>query len=183
MPQTMQKMKFLATIFCLVSDNLQIEITYVPQISNSTGWLDYIELNAERELNFVGPQMLFTPESFTSEDRKYLINNVSTNQSIWDITNKNDVVQKEITFSNNQAQIFSKDDLCNEFIIFTNSNYLDPSFYGKIENQNLKEISHETEYIIITSKDFESHAYQISDLHSSEDNLLCSCCCRPYHLQ
>ena len=168
------KDEVFSNYFLSSSDNLQIELTYVPQISNSTGWLDYIELNAERELNFVGTQMLFRNcESFTSEDRKYLINNVSTNQSIWDITNKNDVVQKEITFSNNQAQIFSKDDLCNEFIIFTNSNYLDASFYGKIENQNLKEISHETEYIIITAKDFESHAYQISDLHSSEDNLVC----------
>ena len=72
-----------------------IELTYVPQIPNSTGWLDYIELNAERELNFVGTQMLFTNcKSIRSEDRKYLINNVSTNQSIWDITNKNDVVLK-----------------------------------------------------------------------------------------
>ena len=101
------KDEVFSNYFLSSSDNfLQIEITYVPQISNSTGWLDYIELNAERELNFVGTQMLFTNcESFTSEDRKYLINNVSTNQSIWDITNKNDVVQK-ITFSNNQAQIF-----------------------------------------------------------------------------
>ena len=151
------KDKVFSNYFLSNSDNLLIELTYVPLISNSTGWLDYIEINAERELNFVGTQMLFTNcESITLKDRKYLIKNVNTNQSIWDITNKNNVFQKEITFSNNQAQIFSKDDLCNEFIIFTNSNYLVPSFHGKIENQNLKEISNETEYIIITSKDFES---------------------------
>ena len=120
------------------SDNLQIELTYVPQISNSTGWLDYIELNAERELNFLSVLKCYLqivnllPQKIenTSSTTLAQINR-------WDITNKNDVVQKS-TFSNNQAQIFSKDDLCNEFIIFTNSNYLDPSFYGKIENQNLK---------------------------------------------
>ena len=160
--------------FLSSSDNLQIDLTYVPQTSNSTGWLDYIEINTERELNFVGPQMLFTNcEGDNAKDIKYVIDNVSLNQSIWDITNKTDVVQKEITFSNNQGLISSKDDLCNEFIIFTNSNYLTPIYLGKIENQNLKEIPNETEYIIITHKDFESQAYQISDLHSFEDNLVC----------
>ena len=35
MPQTMQKMKFLATIFVSSSDNLQIELTYVPKFSTN----------------------------------------------------------------------------------------------------------------------------------------------------
>ena len=70
---------------------MQIDLTYVPQISNSTGWLDYIEINTERELNFVGPQMLFTNcEGNNARDIKYVIDNVNLNQSIWDITNKTD---------------------------------------------------------------------------------------------
>ena len=151
------------------TDNFTITIDYNKSSSSSEGWLDYITLNAIRQLKLTGDQMLFRFYNSESISRiiEFDISNTGTNTKVWNTTNPN--TPSEIELSGGSIKVTILPGL-NEFIIFNQDNFLIPEIIGSVENQNLHAINHR-DMIIVTHPDFTSQAAEIAEIHQVQDDL------------
>ena len=153
-------------------DVINIELSYSRTTSNSTAWLDYISINAWRELKFTGSMMLFrNPECFSDEKKyRYEIADASKSLKVWDVTNPTEPKNLSLQFSSNVASFVTKGSDQNEFIAFDGSGYRTATFVSTVANQNLHS-KYDFDYLIITHPDFYSQSVRLKEIHSRIDDL------------
>lgn len=160
--------------FTSSNDNFTIKINYNKSSSSSEGWLDYITLNAERQLTMNSDQLIFryyNPDN-NSKIIQFKIENTDATTKVWNVTNPNqaqNLVLTPVSGSTVSIKVNAEPGL-NEFIAFNSTNFLIPELVGNIENQNLHGINHR-DMIIITHPDFISQANEIAQIHESNDRL------------
>jgi hypothetical protein len=126
--------------FTPTSNNIPVSISFTKAPNgNSKGWLDYIEVNAKRNLIMYGNQMSFRDLASVGLGNisQFDITSANSIYKIWEITYPLDV--SNVIFDDNGTMknfVFESDSL-REFIAFTNSNFLTPFYKGKVRNQNL----------------------------------------------
>src|SRR3989339_58558 len=156
------------------SNSIDLNIAYSPSDTSSTGWLDYITLNARRNLNFTGSQMKFrdTQSVGTGNVSRFTITDISSNIEIWDVTNKQEIYsqQEQTPVINGTFSFCVPTDSLKEFIAFDNSAYLTPQYIGTVPNQNLHGLPG-TNLLIITPQLFLNEATQLANHHISHDNI------------
>ena len=164
----------IANTSCVVfaplgSDSLTF--TFQSSDLNAEGWLNYIEVNAIRNLNFDQSPMSFRDSRRTGLGQ--ILKHVLTANSgikIWDVTSFNEI--KNQLYILNSPQIFfnAAADSLKEYIAFGGSNYFQPNFIGTVSNQNLHSIVQKN-MIIVSDKDFVNEAVSLAQYHQTVDNL------------
>jgi len=160
------------TTFLPVSDEIDIRINYQKNVSNSVGWLNYLELNAIRGLVFSGDQMSFRDPQSVSPGTiaEFTLGNAGQDVSIWHVSDPTDV-HKVVTVQSGNSQVFRiPQDTLQEFIAFNDKSYLPVRFVKKIANQNLHAES-ARDMIIITHPSFREQADRLAAFHSNHDGL------------
>ena len=154
------------------SDLVTINLSYSRTTSNSSAWLDYISVNAWRELKFTGNMMLFrNPECFSTEKKyRYEIGDASKSMQVWDVTEPTEPKNMKLQFSSNKASFVTLGSNNNEFIAFDGNNYNEVSFVSTVDNQNLHS-KYDFDYLIITHPDFYSQSERLKEIHSRIDDL------------
>lgn len=152
------------------ADNISIQVIY-PAAAGGTGWLDYIQLNARRALNFRGGQLSFRDKkTLDFPNSTFLVNNVESTTQIWDITNPIAPAKQNYELVNGQASFGTTTTDLKEFIAFnTNGNFFSPmplSEEKTIANQNLHAID-EADLVIIYPPAFEKAAQELADHRQS----------------
>ena len=138
---------------------------------NAQGWLDYVELNARRELSFIGPSMQFrdSKSSGLNNRTEFQVQSTEADLHIWDITAINDVVEMTISGSvSNGFKFLAETDSLKEFVIFTESGIKAPTKVGSVQNQDLHGLGN-VEYLVITHPSFRVYAEQLADMHEEID--------------
>ncbi|MEN9331598.1 MAG: hypothetical protein RLZZ94_688 [Bacteroidota bacterium] len=124
----------LSTSFVANNDNISLNYIYTPYNSSSTGWIDFIELNAIRRLINANSNMLFRDVDTINQNAitQYSINNI-TGEKIWDVTDVTNVSNQQYDLNNSTATFHSNTQLnsVKSYFIF-NDNYKTPSFVGNI---------------------------------------------------
>jgi hypothetical protein len=145
-----------------------ISVTVQKQTSDAVGWLNYVELNATRNLSFSGSQMIFRDTTSVGPGNisEYTISNASSNIRIWDITDPVDVKDQQYSLGSNNVQFRIATDTLREFVAFDGSSFLSPSLIGRIENQNLHALG-PSDLIIVTYPDFINEANRVASIHST----------------
>ena len=149
-----------------------INVTVSKSTANAVGWLNYIELNATRNLVFSSPQMTFRSYASVGSGNisQFTLSNVSSNVSLWDVTDPLNVKNQLYSLNNNNAVYSISTDSLKQFIAFDGLNFYSPNLIGKIANQNLHALG-QADLIIITYPDYISEAQQIASIHNLHDNL------------
>jgi hypothetical protein len=155
------------------NDNqLDVAIRYYSEDQNSKAWLDYIEINARRQLIYTGGQMIFRePDAAPSgQIVRFNVRNVNSPVRIWAITENHQ--PKNIAFQNiNDTLRFTLDDAGQrDFIIFDGTNFLVPAEVLPVANQNLHGID-QINMVIVAPALFAEQAQRIADLHKNADGL------------
>jgi hypothetical protein len=155
-----------------IPSSSDINVTISKITSGAVGWLNFIEINASRNLSLSGSQLLFRNASSvgTGNVSEFTIANVVAGCVIWEVTDPLDIKEQLYTISGNNAIFRQNTDSLREFIIFNGAGYKSPELIGKIENQNLH-ASGQKDMIIITYPDYSNEAYRIANIHSTVDNL------------
>lgn len=135
---------------------------------NAAAWLNYLEVNAQRNLVFTSGQMPFRHANSVGEQKTslFVFSDLNANAEIWDVSDISNIQRVTInnkTFSCNTKQL-------HEFIAFDNSQYLTPQAVGKIANQNLHAIV-APDMVIVAAPIFEEQANRLADFHRAADNL------------
>ncbi|MEE4197013.1 MAG: type IX secretion system sortase PorU [Bacteroidales bacterium] len=156
------------------NDNFSVDMSYNKPSASAKGWLDFITLNAQRELYLSNDQLNFryyNPEA-VNQTIEFRIENASSATKVWEVTAPTQVKNIETqTIASNIISI--KVDVepgLNEFVAFNTAKLYTPEAVGNVPNQNLHALGHH-DMIIVTHPDFISQAQSIADLHASQDGL------------
>jgi hypothetical protein len=135
---------------------LQFNVT--PGSSTSIGYLDYVEINYDRDLNAANDNLIFFSKDTTATIEYDLGGFTSSNIQVFDVTDyanvkivSNPVLQSGGDYSFQSAEIAGK---VSHYVAVGSGNYLTPSNAVSEPNSNLHDISTGAKFIIITSKDF-----------------------------
>ncbi len=140
--------------------------------SPSIGWLNFIELNARRNLSMTGNQMIFRDMNSVGAGKisQFTISNASSALQVWDVTDRINVKLQKDTLIGNNLQFILPTDSLREFLAFDGLNYLSPTAFGKVQNQNLHSMT-QADLIIVTNPLFLHQANTLANLHRTQDNL------------
>ena len=138
--------------------------------TTSDGYVDYISVNAWRDLKFVGPQMRFrNPEaSIINKVYEYRLSNANQQVQVWNVTNP---VEPKIVNGQLSGNVFSfkvMGNQLNEFYAFNGSSYSTAKMIGQVENQNLHGLR-DVDFLIVTYPDFMEAAERLMALHNRID--------------
>jgi len=139
--------------------------------SSAIGWLDYLELNADRYLTFAGSQMAFRNQySIGKGVSEFNMGNATTNITVWDVTNHTDVKKIDAALNGSNLTFKLNTDTLREFVAFDGSLYYSVVCAGKLQNQDLHGLG-QPDMIIISYPDYTGEATRIADLHRTNDNM------------
>lgn len=151
-----------------------------PNISanpNGLYYFDYAEVQYKENLNFNGTQMNFRDFSIPTGDfNKYgfSISNANAIEQVWDVadvTNATRRVNKNTGGNFNFGYIANNFDFNNEFVAFRADSAYQPTFLGKIENQDLSSLQN-IDYLIITAPEMVNQAQRLAQYHQTKSNFV-----------
>ncbi len=139
--------------------------------SSAIGWLDYVELNAERYLSFVSGQMPFrNHESVGKGITEFIVENSNNNVVVWDVTDYANVRKVDATHTDNNLSYRLNTDSLREFVAFDDNGFYSVSCTGKVQNQDLHGLG-VYNMIIISYPDLIDQAERLADFHRNNDGL------------
>ncbi|MCB9196687.1 MAG: hypothetical protein H6598_10730, partial [Flavobacteriales bacterium] len=150
------------------NNTINVSLTYDKDgMPSAKGYLDYIEINCIRNLVMEGSQMEFChlesigPGNVT----EYQMSNAGSVAFVWEVSDP--VHPKNVNINLGSSIVFKMDsDSLRKFIAFTDGQFLTPTYFNQIEQQNLHGLS-ATDVIIITSPEFLSAAQRLSAHHET----------------
>lgn len=157
------------------SQTFNINLTYNKGSSaSSVGYLNYLEVNAQRILQLYGTQTIFRSRGSQSAHlSEFVIGNVNASALIWDVTNLNSIKNQQYQLSGSQASYTAISDSLEEYVVFSGSNFSLPSFVGNVPNQNLHGITgpYLPDMVIVTPASLKSEADRLANFRKSSENL------------
>jgi hypothetical protein len=158
--------------FNATDGNIDLTVNYSKPSPSSQGWLDYIIVNARRNLIMSGSQMHFRDLLTVGADNitEFRISGAQSGLKVWDVSDPWHVKNITGSIEGNSYRFKHNTDTLVQFIAFTNNNFLKPVIIGNVPNQNLHGLT-QTDYIIITHPRFLSHAMQLANYRSTNDGL------------
>lgn len=167
----------------------QVRTTFTPQASNITlnlsydnssnpsgvAWLDRIELNARRDLNFAGTnnQMVFRDSRTVSNGARvaFQIANAPNDINVWQIRRLGAPIKMEGTLNNGVFEFIADATDLQEYVAFSGSSFPSPAFVATLDNADLRSIT-VPEMIVISHPNFLSAAEDLAGYHTEDDNVI-----------
>ncbi|PIE86293.1 MAG: hypothetical protein CSA05_01255 [Bacteroidia bacterium] len=168
-------------VFKALSDNVDVNIHYIKPTASSSGWLDYVVLNAKRHLVMSDEQMIFTHKQNEETEKitAFMLDNVDEGLKIWDITNPFEVSEIKYNISGKLARFKYKtrQGIYRFVAFYEKANLFSPitedpkkNDVGAIENQNLHALP-QPEMIIVAQPEMLPYAEEIAAFHKKRDKL------------
>ncbi len=135
------------------------------------GYLDYVEINAERQLTFNGPAMAF--RSFENIGpglaSRFALGNAGSGVAVWDVTNPRRPVAQALDGSG--AFVALTDSLREYVALQPAASFPAPRPFGRVLNQDLHALDGNMDLIIVTYPPFRGEAERLANHRRSHDNL------------
>lgn len=136
----------------------------------SLGYMNYLEINARRDLKMVGDQMMFRDPTTIGAGRigAFTLDLAGSVQQIWEITDPTDA--HAIPYTDNGAQkVFQLAiDSLREFIAFKGTGLLQPIVVGRVAPQDLHATAIPTDLIIVCPPEFQGEAARLAQRRMEE---------------
>jgi len=151
---------------------LYLRVDYNRPIPSLIAYLDKIELNARCQLIFSGAQFSFRDiESLGSGNvGKFTLQNFPQKGFVWDITNRHEAKRIVGALSGTSFSFTMPLDTLREYVASDGENFLEPSFVGRVNHQNLHGLA-QVDYLIISHPNFLSQAHRLANLHRQHKGL------------
>ncbi|MDR0371780.1 MAG: type IX secretion system sortase PorU [Prevotellaceae bacterium] len=154
-------------------DDLIFNVSHIASTSASAGYLNYIEVNAYRELIMSGDAMTFQNNDKLGQNvyNRFKLRNVNPEIQVWDITDLNNVFRMPVDISGNTGEFtVGAADERRFLAIYPSASFPKPEKVADVPNQNIH--AHEqVDYVIITHPDFKGEADRLAAVHRTKSNL------------
>ncbi|MBN1463424.1 MAG: type IX secretion system sortase PorU [Paludibacteraceae bacterium] len=153
------------------SDWLQLKLKY-NDTSVGKAWLNYISLNAYRNLIMYGNSMAFrNPDIVQAGQLAEYVLAGNSGLQLWDITNPTAIKQLPANYVAGQYIFLDSAEVLKEYLaINTSASFPAPQFIGDVSNQNLHALG-QTDMVIITPTEFSSQAEILAQKHRTNDGI------------
>lgn len=154
-----------------LNDNIVVNLKFNRSQNSGRGWLDFISVNAWRNLNYTGPQMLFSNHR-TGEGTifEYRLTGANNQVEVFEITDPTNVKRVFTSFEGNNLIFRADGQKQRSFIAFEKTDFLNTEIVGKVENQNLHAVR-DIDYLIVSHPDFLAQAERLAAFHRQHSNL------------
>ncbi|HET8572776.1 MAG TPA: type IX secretion system sortase PorU [Edaphocola sp.] len=147
--------------------HLNITFNYTPA-GNGSAYIDFIEMNYKRPLNFSGKELAFrnwkSAALPAASKAGYTISNASPDLKVWDITNPLKPIALNGTLSGSNYKFTRNGGELHEFIAFSGNQFDNPKFIGPVANQDLHGLA-PTDLLIITNNALKPAAEAFAAFH------------------
>ena len=152
-----------------ISDEIEVELEFNSYSNLARGYIDYIEINAHRNLKMSGNQMSFRSLSSVKSNSvsQFQLSNLSEPTKIWDVTSPLSPQLLDTQSSGSILYFNILTDTLKEFIAF-NETYLSSSLIGKVANQNLHSFR-DVDYLIVAPNLFLEQANRLANFHRNNN--------------
>ena len=152
-----------------------VSLEFQPSSSNAQGWLDYLELSAQRRLAFNGQQLQFRNAGAVSvgSTGKFIISCPANDRDqliTWDVSDPGRPVQQNVTILDTGISFSDNLSVLKEYIAFTPSSASVPESLGRLPNQDLhrEEI---LDYLVVAHPALMAEAGRLAEFHRQQQNL------------
>ena len=158
--------------FSVSQDSITLSYKFNKSSTSDKGWLDFIILNAVRELKFEKEQEIFENRSSIGVGNisNFQIRSSNAELSVWDITDIYNIKEQSSNFASSVTSFNIATDTLKRFICFDDEDYFQVDLIGAVANQNLRAKSN-IDYIVISPTAFLSQAEELGQLHQTYDGL------------
>lgn len=166
------------------SGTISVELNYDNNGNpSSVGYLDYISVEAVRELTYTGNQFLFKNNNvpLLSGVGEYVISNASAITQVWDVTDKYNVAAITNEDSNSTLRFKAQLGELRTYLAVDNSDYFEPfkDSQSSVMLQNIKGTIflneqgqfEDIDYIIIAREDMQTEADRLVEINRNQYNL------------
>lgn len=155
-------------------DNIKVDLDFICKSNNAEAYLDYIGINAYRELITDGsePLSIFYPgEYYPYLAANYNVESSNNNLLFWEITDPQDIKNITTEKTNNGYKFAAPYDIERKFLAFDPSiSYPSIISFDDVNNQDLHALKN-IDVIIISDKDLVNAANELGEFHKKHDNL------------
>jgi hypothetical protein len=148
------------------AQSLQFSLTYHPNESAATGYLDFIELNYNASLTYSGGQMEVRDSRTATATARYRLGGQTAGVRVWDVS----------TCGKERAMAVSGgtwSDSCAEwrrYIVFDGNSCMVPTTIKSLPNQNLHGAA-AAELVVVTHAAYRAQAERLAALHEIFDGM------------
>jgi len=167
--------KYVSALFNVQGSgsNLPISVTYVKSDPvTSVAYMDFLEMNARRDLKFTGDQLAFRDLHSVGAGHvgQFTLDQAGAVEHIWEVSKPEDAREVPVTVSGAAKSFIISTDSLREFIAFKGSGLLQPTAAGVVPNQDLHATPTATDFVIVCPPTFMSEAQRLAD-HRAEEGL------------
>lgn len=158
-------------VFNSPQSTLPITVTFVPNDPiTSIGYMNYLELNARRDLKMAGDQLMFRDLGSvgTGNVSEFTVDLASQVYRIWEVTDPMHVAAIPYTDGGIQKTFRLATDSLRQFVAFKNNGFLSPVAVGAVPNQDLHATPLPSDLVIVCPPEFMSEAQRLADRRESE---------------
>jgi hypothetical protein len=157
--------------FTTASD-LKIGFTYDRKtLSSGVGYLNFVSVQALRNLKLYGNQTIFRSlESLKYSASRFILSESLTSLKIWDISNPQTPYNQIYTSENQKLNFGVSTSTLKEFIVFNNTNFIEPISTQKVNNQNIHNLE-VPDLLIVTSEILRKQANRLAEFRRQNDKL------------
>lgn len=151
--------------------NLPISVTFNKYDPiTSLGYMDYLEVNARRDLRMSGDQLAFRDLGSLGAGRiaNFTLDQAGAVQHIWEVSGPTDVREVQTTVSGGQMSFMVATDSLREFIAFKGTGLLQPVAIGKVAVQDLHATPVPTDLVIVCPPQFLGEAGRLAQRRTDE---------------
>ncbi|MBP3586779.1 MAG: type IX secretion system sortase PorU [Paludibacteraceae bacterium] len=158
-----------------LDNEVKVTLQFSNNNSASKAYLNYIEITAVCDLHLHGPWLAFSNPShyLSGQNSEYILTGATPSTEVWDITNPQNIIRKQIRYDANGTIHFVADNkqIGNFIAVNTLSReWLKPTIVGKVPNQNLHSIQ-QADYIIVTNEAFWNASLRLAKAHETIDGM------------
>src|SRR5688572_20445078 len=154
--------------FNAISPTVSLTLTYYPTTSTSIGYLNYLEVNARRNLVMSGPQMLFQDKRSVGAGNVTAFNlNAGPLVKVWEVTDPTTVKLQQFVSG---STFHIETDSLRKFVAFDGSSYFTPVVAGTVANQNLHGLGSK-DLLILCHPNFLTEAFRLANFHKTHDGM------------
>ncbi|WP_324672958.1 type IX secretion system sortase PorU [Hymenobacter sp. GOD-10R] len=157
---------------------VRVALTYdASGASNSTtakGYLDYLEVNAQRRLRMSDKLLEFRSfDNISANARSQFVLSDATDAVIWDVTNPHIPVQQPLAINGSTSSFVAATNVLREFVAFKGNDFPSPRAFGRVPNQNLHALNTDgkLDLVIVCYPPFKEEAERLAQHRRDHDKL------------
>ena len=150
---------------------LSVGLAFNSLSGTGVGYLDYLEINAQRRLTLSGPALEFRSLASVGPGAvtRFALAGTTAATAVWDVTNPRHSVAQTLDAAGTFA---AATDTLREYVAFQpDGAFAKPRAFGKVPNQDLHALDGSYDLVIVTYPAFREQANRLADHRRTHDGL------------